>query len=182
MGGVVFDPVRRLLIGPVNRTVAVLRLIPQADFRAAKKEYPGRETTEQKGAPYAMSREWFESGTNTPCIAPPWGELVAVSPDTGKIEWRFRSANSVPTRIIHIPARRTLVVPPSHPPGSFLSVHRWTATSVLSKPGMAARCGMPTCQLAPAPRPSSSRYRAVGEWLRSLRVATMVAVVNWILK
>jgi quinoprotein glucose dehydrogenase len=87
-GGVVFDPVARLLIGPVNRTVAVLRLIPQADFRAAKKEHPNRETTEQKGAPYAMSREWFESGTNTPCIAPPWGELVAVSPDTGKIEWR----------------------------------------------------------------------------------------------
>ena len=35
-----------------------------------------------------MSREWFESGTNTPCIAPPWGELVAVNPDTGKMAWR----------------------------------------------------------------------------------------------
>jgi quinoprotein glucose dehydrogenase len=88
-GGVVFDPINRLLIGPVNRIVAVIRLIPQANFQMAKKEHPERETTEQKGAPFAMSREWFESGTNTPCIAPPWGELVAVSPDTGKIEWHI---------------------------------------------------------------------------------------------
>lgn len=87
-GGVVFDPINRLLIGPVNRIVAIIRLIPQANFQAAMKEHPERETTEQKGAPYAMSREWFESGTNTPCVAPPWGELVAVSPDTGKMEWR----------------------------------------------------------------------------------------------
>ena len=87
-GGVVFDPNNRLLIGPVNRTVAVIRLIPQVNFQAARKEHPERETTEQQGARYAMSREWFESGTNTPCIAPPWGELVAVSPDTGKIAWR----------------------------------------------------------------------------------------------
>ncbi|MBV8845940.1 MAG: pyrroloquinoline quinone-dependent dehydrogenase [Bryobacterales bacterium] len=87
-GGMVFDPVRRLLIGPVNRTVALVRLIQQADFRAAKKEHPDRETTEQTGAPYAMQRGWFESATNTPCVAPPWGELVAVSPDSGKIEWR----------------------------------------------------------------------------------------------
>jgi quinoprotein glucose dehydrogenase len=87
-GGVAFDPATRLLIAPVNRLPAIIRLIPAADFRAARKAHPERETSEQKGAPYAMSREWFESGENTPCIAPPWGELVAVSPDTGKIEWR----------------------------------------------------------------------------------------------
>jgi quinoprotein glucose dehydrogenase len=87
-GGVVFDPATRLLIAPVNRYSAIIRLIPAADFVAARKAHPERETTEQKGAPYAMSRQFFESGSNTPCTAPPWGELVAVSPDTGKIEWR----------------------------------------------------------------------------------------------
>lgn len=87
-GGVVFDPATRLLIAPVNRYSAVIRLIPAADFVAARKAHPERETTEQKGAPYAMSRQFFESGSKMPCTAPPWGELVAVSPDTGKIEWR----------------------------------------------------------------------------------------------
>jgi quinoprotein glucose dehydrogenase len=35
-----------------------------------------------------MSREFFLSPSRTPCIAPPWGELVAVSADTGGIAWR----------------------------------------------------------------------------------------------
>lgn len=87
-GGVVFDPAARLLIAPVNRLPAVIRLIPSADVRQARQAHPERETSPQKGAPYGMSRQFFESGNNTPCIAPPWGELVAVSPDTGKIEWR----------------------------------------------------------------------------------------------
>jgi quinoprotein glucose dehydrogenase len=87
-GGVVFDPSTRLLIAPVNLRPAVIRLIPTADFGAARKAHPERETTEQKGAPYAMSRQFFESDSKMPCTAPPWGQLVAVSPDTGKIEWR----------------------------------------------------------------------------------------------
>ena len=34
-----------------------------------------------------MSREVFDAPSGIPCIAPPYGELVAVNPDTGKIEW-----------------------------------------------------------------------------------------------
>jgi quinoprotein glucose dehydrogenase len=87
-GGVAWDPARRLLIAPVNRLPAIIRLIPSADFAAARKAHPERETTEQSGAPFAMSRQFFLSPTGRPCVAPPWGELVAVHADTGAIAWR----------------------------------------------------------------------------------------------
>jgi quinoprotein glucose dehydrogenase len=35
-----------------------------------------------------MSRMFFEAGTNKPCTAPPWGELVAIHADSGDVAWR----------------------------------------------------------------------------------------------
>ena len=35
-----------------------------------------------------MSRQFFLSPAGRPCVAPPWGELVAVNPATGAIAWR----------------------------------------------------------------------------------------------
>jgi quinoprotein glucose dehydrogenase len=87
-GGLTWDAKHRLLIAPVNRLPAIIRLIPQADFNAARREFPKRETTEQRGTPYAMSREFFMSPSGVPCIAPPWGELVAFHADTGEPAWR----------------------------------------------------------------------------------------------
>ena len=87
-GGLAWDPERRLLIAPVNRFPAIIRLLPSADFDQAKKDFPARETTEQEGTPYAMSREFFLSPSGAPCIAPPWGELVAVDAETGDVAWR----------------------------------------------------------------------------------------------
>jgi quinoprotein glucose dehydrogenase len=86
-GGVAWDPLHRLLIAPVNRRPAVIRLIPKEQFSSERKAHPGTEITEQQGAPYSMSREFFNAPSGIPCTAPPYGELVAVSPDTGKIEW-----------------------------------------------------------------------------------------------
>lgn len=87
-GGVAYDPLRKLLIAPVNRLPAIIRLIPRDQFDAAKKAHPERETTEQDGTPFSMSRQFFMSPSGTPCIAPPWGELVAVNADNGEIAWR----------------------------------------------------------------------------------------------
>jgi len=92
-GGIAWDAKNRLLIAPVNRLPAVVRLIPRAEFDAAKKAFPSRETTEQKGTPYGMSREFFMGPHGTPCIAPPWGELVAVRADDGEIAWRVPLGN-----------------------------------------------------------------------------------------
>jgi quinoprotein glucose dehydrogenase len=87
-GGVAWDPTERLLIAPVNHLPAVVRLIPRAEFEAARRAHPERETTEQDGAPFAMSRQFFLSPVGRPCVAPPWGELVAIQADTGTIAWR----------------------------------------------------------------------------------------------
>jgi quinoprotein glucose dehydrogenase len=83
-----WDARNRLLIAPVNRLPAIIRLVPRDDYAKAKREYPDRETTEQDGAPYSMSREFFFGPSGMPCIAPPWGELVAIHADSGDIAWR----------------------------------------------------------------------------------------------
>jgi quinoprotein glucose dehydrogenase len=87
-GGMAWDPLHRLIVAPINRLPAITRVIPQAEFSAAKKAFPSRETTEQRGAPYAMSREFFLAPSGAPCVAPPWGELVAVHAESGEIAWR----------------------------------------------------------------------------------------------
>ena len=87
-GGFAWDPTQRLLIAPVNRLPAIIRLIPRAGFDEAQKKFPARETTEQDGTPFAMSREFFRSASGKPCVAPPWGELVAISVDSGEVAWR----------------------------------------------------------------------------------------------
>jgi quinoprotein glucose dehydrogenase len=87
-GGAAWDATRRLLIAPVNRLPAIIRLLPRARFDELRRAHPERETTEQDGTPYSMSRQFFLSPTGRPCVAPPWGELVAVNADTGTIAWR----------------------------------------------------------------------------------------------
>ncbi len=86
-GGAAFDPVRGLLVLPTNRLVSVVRLIPQGSFRSAVTDHLERETTEQKGAPYAMSRLFLRAPSGLPCNAPPWGTLVAIDATTGALRW-----------------------------------------------------------------------------------------------
>jgi quinoprotein glucose dehydrogenase len=87
-GGVAWDPANRLLIAPVNNLPAIIRLIPRDQFAEARKKYPERETTEQNGTPFAMSRQFFFSPSGMPCVRPPWGEVVAIRADTGAVAWR----------------------------------------------------------------------------------------------
>ncbi len=87
-GGMAWDPTTRTIIAPVNRIPAVVRLIPSADFEQTRKGNPGIEITEQRGAPFAMSRQFFLAPSGVPCVAPPWGELVAINGDTGETAWR----------------------------------------------------------------------------------------------
>lgn len=87
-GGMAWDPVNRFIVAPVNRFPAIIRLLPRADYDRARKANPGVEITEQDGAPFSMSRQFFMAPSGIPCVAPPWGELVAVRVDTGEIAWR----------------------------------------------------------------------------------------------
>ena len=87
-GGMAWDPVNRFIIAPVNRLPAIIRVLPRADYDRARKANPGTEITEQAGTPFSMSRQFVRAPSGIPCVAPPWGELVAIGADTGDIAWR----------------------------------------------------------------------------------------------
>ncbi len=103
-GGVAWDPVHRLLIAPVNRLPAVVRLLPRAQFDEQKRAHPERETTEQDGTPYSMSRQFFLSPAGRPCVGPPWGELVAVDADRGTIAWHVVLGDMRESLSVKLPA------------------------------------------------------------------------------
>jgi quinoprotein glucose dehydrogenase len=86
-GGLAWDAAHRLVIAPVNRFGVIIKLIPQGEAKAARAS--GRTgITEQDGTPYSVSRNFFMSPLNRPCLSPPWGELIAVNVDTGEVAWR----------------------------------------------------------------------------------------------
>jgi quinoprotein glucose dehydrogenase len=89
-GGAAWVKENDMLVMPLNDLPAIVRLIPQDVFRGAASKFPERETTEQKGARFAMSREFFRSPNGTPCIAPPWGWLAGVHTKTGEIAWKVK--------------------------------------------------------------------------------------------
>ena len=86
-GGVAFDPKTGLLIAPANRLAAVVRLVPREQFENHRKENPAWETTGQRGAPYAMSRQFLRSPSGLPCNPPPFGTLTAIDAATGRVRW-----------------------------------------------------------------------------------------------
>ena len=87
-GGMAWDAGTRTIIAPVNRLPAIVRLVPKADFERTRRANPALEITEQRGTPFAMSRQFFLAPSGIPCVAPPWGELVAIHADTGETAWR----------------------------------------------------------------------------------------------
>ena len=50
-------------------------------------ERVGKEFTDMQGTPYVMQRETWLSSRRSPCTAPPFGTLTAVSLQTGKTLW-----------------------------------------------------------------------------------------------
>ena len=87
-GGMAWDPMTRTIVAPVNRLPAIVRLLPRADFERTRRNNPDLEITEQRGTPFAISRQFFLAPSGIPCVAPPWGELVAIHADTGETAWR----------------------------------------------------------------------------------------------
>ena len=88
-GGGAWDPERQLLIANVMDVPMVVTLIPR-DKLASEYDsglYKGWEFARQTGTPYAMRRKLLDSPLGAPCIAPPWGKLVAVDLAHGKIAW-----------------------------------------------------------------------------------------------
>jgi len=86
-GGAAFDPQHDLLIIPTNRLAALIKLLPRADFKEERRSHLEAEVAEQKGAPYAMSRQFLLTPDRKPCNAPPWGTLAAIDTKTGEKRW-----------------------------------------------------------------------------------------------
>jgi quinoprotein glucose dehydrogenase len=96
-GGVAFDPKTGLLIAPANRLAAAVRLVPREQFETHRKENPGWQTTGQRGASYAMSRQFLRSPSGLPCNPPPFGTLTAIDAVTGRVRWE------VPLGLLPVP-------------------------------------------------------------------------------
>lgn len=89
-----YDPARRRLIVPVTDLPFVVRLFPEAAFKGEAASGDIRaELARQTGGGWSMSRKPFMSPSGAPCVRPPWGELVAVDLDSGKIAWRSPLGN-----------------------------------------------------------------------------------------
>jgi len=88
-GSGAWDPVRKLLIANVMDVPMVVTLIPRDKLGAEYDSglYKDWEFARQTGTPYAMRRKLLDSPLGAPCIAPPWGKLVAVNLAQGKIAW-----------------------------------------------------------------------------------------------
>jgi quinoprotein glucose dehydrogenase len=74
--GGAFDPMRGLFVVNVNNLAQPMRIMPDAT---------GGYTN---SGPFAGYARFWNPETHLPCNEPPWGELVAIDVNSGKIAWR----------------------------------------------------------------------------------------------
>ena len=90
-GGGSYDAQRGLIFTAANRLATEVRLIPRETFDRSGHgdtgERLGLEYGPQAGAPFGMSRRTFMGPDGRPCNQEPWGALVAIEMETGKIRW-----------------------------------------------------------------------------------------------
>jgi quinoprotein glucose dehydrogenase len=87
-GGIAVDPQRQLAILPVMDLPMQMALIPRDRFDwKDEKNFPGQDFNGMDGTPYGLRRGALLSPKGTPCVAPPWGKLVAVDLRTRKVAW-----------------------------------------------------------------------------------------------
>ena len=92
-GGVTYDPVRQIVVVPVNRIPIEVKLIPRASFDrkavtdAAETRGPEAQYTDMRGTPYVMRRQFMFGPGGAPCSPPPFGSLVAIDLSAGAKKW-----------------------------------------------------------------------------------------------
>jgi quinoprotein glucose dehydrogenase len=74
--GGAFDPKRGLFIANVNNLAQPMRMVRQPDGSYANQ------------GPLAGTRRFWDADRRLPCGPTPWGQMVAVDINTGKIAWR----------------------------------------------------------------------------------------------
>ncbi|MAT94894.1 MAG: hypothetical protein CME59_20175 [Halioglobus sp.] len=86
-GGLAFDARNNTLILPQNHVVVHNRLLRREDLPADAGASDTGGYSLSQGSPYIVQHGILLSPFGTPCIAPPWGTLVAVSLDSGGKRW-----------------------------------------------------------------------------------------------
>jgi len=89
-GGVSVDEERQVIIANVNQIGAIVRLVPRGKVEAEKAAgmFEGWQLSPMRGTPYAMARRPFLSMLGLPCLAPPWGKLLALDLKSSTILWQ----------------------------------------------------------------------------------------------
>ena len=91
-GGMCYDSTKGLLITNINRLPAIISLVSRKEISEdeIRKERQRLEIGSQTGTPYILKRDYLikidEHGFAMQ-FPPPWGELIAIDLNTGKIKW-----------------------------------------------------------------------------------------------
>jgi quinoprotein glucose dehydrogenase len=86
-GSISVDGSQRLFIGALLNLPWSVKLVARSALESG--EVPGSfAEAPQYGAPYSATRAPFLSATGIPCTKPPWGELIAIDLDSGRLRWR----------------------------------------------------------------------------------------------
>ncbi len=95
-GAGAWNPATQTLFANVNDLPMEVQLLPRAEYNRQVKagRTPGWEYAPQHGTPYGMRRRALLGPSGAPCIAPPWGRLVALDLAHGRIAWSTPLGNS----------------------------------------------------------------------------------------
>ncbi|MDE1964337.1 MAG: pyrroloquinoline quinone-dependent dehydrogenase [Xanthomonadaceae bacterium] len=88
-GSGAWDPATQTLVTNVNDIPMQVQLLPREEWLRQIKAggEKGWEYARMKHTPYGMRRRLLQSPLGAPCIARPWGKVVALNLSTGKLEW-----------------------------------------------------------------------------------------------
>jgi quinoprotein glucose dehydrogenase len=87
-GSLAFDPQRRLLVANANRMANLVTLIPREHAAEIVREDGLRRGIHpQLGTPFAATVDVLASPLGVPCTPPPWGSLLALEVETGRVIW-----------------------------------------------------------------------------------------------
>lgn len=86
--GYAFDPQHALIFTNINNLPTKVKLIPRPNFWKDEARTEDGEYSPQTGAPYGLFRRFIQSPSDMPCVAPPWGSLIAVDMTEGRIRWK----------------------------------------------------------------------------------------------
>ena len=89
-GSVAFDPARRVLVTNTNRDGERGDARPARSARSRRRAAASRGAAciPQRGAAFAATVDVLVSPLGVPCTAPPWGTLLALEVETGRVLWQ----------------------------------------------------------------------------------------------